>query len=254
MSFTPILELKSLYKSFDGVKAVNDVSLSIESKTVTSIIGPNGAGKTTLFNLINGFLRQDAGSVHYKGAVIDNLSPAERALLGIGRLWQDIRLFKNMTVLENLLSARKNHPGEKILNQILRLKAIKREEAANKEAAERTLRFIDLWDKRNSLAKDLSYGQQKLLALGRLLMNDAELLLLDEPLAGVNPIMIERISDLVKELVAEGKTILMIEHNVPKAMAISDWVYVMDEGRIELSGIPAEVSRDPQLKEVYLGV
>lgn len=250
----PILEISSLSKSFDGLKAVDDVSLSIEKGNIASIIGPNGAGKTTLFNLVNGFIRQDSGSIHYKGASVDELSPTQRAILGIGRLWQDIQLFKNMTVLENLLVAKKSHPGEKVLNNFLAFRGVTKLENDNVYAAEKVLTFIHLEHKRNSLAQDLSYGQQKLLALGRLLMNDADLLLLDEPLAGVNPKMINDIQNLIKQLVTEGKTVLMIEHNLPKAMEISDVVYVMDEGRIELKGKPSDISEAKKLKEIYLGV
>lgn len=250
----PVLETSSLSKSFDGLKAVEDVSFSIEKGTIASIIGPNGAGKTTLFNLINGFIRQDYGSIHYKGKSVDALSPTQRAILGIGRLWQDIRLFRNMTVLENLLVAKKNHPGEKVLNTLLGFRGTTKFENENLIAAEKVLKFILLDHKRNSLAQDLSYGQQKLLTLGRLLMNEAELLLLDEPLAGVNPKMINDIQELIKQLVSDGKTILMIEHNLPKAMEISDIVYVMDEGKIELKGKPSDVSEAQRLKEIYLGV
>jgi len=249
-----ILEISNLSKSFDGLKAVDSVSLSIEKGTVASIIGPNGAGKTTLFNLINGFIRQDSGFIRYKGARIDELTPTHRAILGIGRLWQDIRLFKNMTVLDNLLVAKKNNPGERVLRNFFSARAVAELEKHNLDSAEKTLQFVHLEHKRNALAQDLSYGQQKLLALGRLLMNNAELLLLDEPLAGVNPKMINEIQELIRLLVAEGKTVLLIEHNLPKAMEISDVVYVMDEGRIELAGKPSDVSEAQTLREIYLGV
>ena len=249
-----ILEILSLTKSFDGLTAVKDVSFSIEKGTVASIIGPNGAGKTTLFNLINGFIRQHSGFIQYEDRNIDSLSPTQRSILGIGRLWQDIRLFKNMTVLENLLVAKKRHPGEQVVNNLLAFRGVAQFENNTINAAEKVLKFIHLEDKRNSFAQDLSYGQEKLLALGRLLTNDAELLLLDEPLAGVNPKMINDIQELIRQLVAEGKTVLMIEHNLPKAMAISDIVYVMDEGRIELKGKPSDISEAQKLKEIYLGV
>lgn len=250
----PVLQISNLCKSFNGLKAVNDVSLSIEKATIASVIGPNGAGKTTLFNLINGFIQQDSGSIQYEGRNIDALSPSQRAILGIGRLWQDIRIFRNMTVLENLLVAKKNHPGEKVLRILLSFKDIVKFEKDNVNEVEKVLEFVHLEHKHKSLAQDLSYGQQKLLALGRLLMNDADLLLLDEPLAGVNPKMINDIQELINQLVAQGKTILMIEHNLSKAMEISDIVYVMDEGRIQLKGKPSDISETQKLKEIYLGV
>lgn len=249
-----ILEIKNLVKSFNGIKAVNNVSLSINSGTITSIIGPNGAGKTTLFNLINGLLSQDSGQIYYKNKLIDNYPQWDRAMLGIGRLWQDIRLFKNMTVLENLLVAKKHQPGEQILKTLFLRSRVTNIEKENVEYAERILNVINLESKRNCLAKDLSYGEQRLVAIGRLLMNDSDLLLLDEPFAGINPIMIEKISALIKKLIEQGKTILMIEHNVPKALSISDFVYVMNEGKIALFGLPQEISNDPQLKDIYVGV
>lgn len=249
-----ILQISNLIKSFNGIRAVDNISFSIEKATVTSIIGPNGAGKTTLFNLINGFINQDSGCVYYKGRKIDKLSPENRAKIGIGRLWQDIRLFRNMTVLENLLVAKKNNPGEIVRRNFFLPKSIAKFEKHNIELAEEILGFINLKIQQNTLAQNLSYGQQKLLAIGRLLMNDAELLLLDEPFAGVNPIMIDEISELIKKIVEQGKTILMIEHNVPKALSISDFVFVMDEGKIALYGLPRVIYDNSQLKDIYIGV
>jgi ABC-type branched-subunit amino acid transport system ATPase component len=230
-----ILEIQHLYRAFDGVRAINDLSLSVSSGTVTSIIGSNGAGKTTLFNLINGFIRQEKGTIRYKGISIDALRAPRRAQLGIGRLWQDIRLFGKMTVLDNLLVARKLQPGESIVSCLLRPKRAAKFERSNRDNANDILALLGLKDKANSLAQNLSYGQQKLVAIGRLLSNDAELLLLDEPTAGVHPSMIEEVLSVIARLAAEGKTILMIEHNIPKARLVSDLVYVMDNGKIELS-------------------
>ncbi|MBS1790500.1 MAG: ABC transporter ATP-binding protein [Acidobacteria bacterium] len=250
----PLLEVQHICRSFDGIKAVEAVTFSIQAGTISSIIGANGAGKTTLFNIIGGFIRQDSGCIRYKGEPIDALSPAQRAVIGLGRLWQDGRLFTNMTVIDNLLVAKKKHQGEKILHTILHWKDVREEEAENFEGAEKILRLINLDHKRNSLAKDLSYGQQKLLTLGRLLMNGAELLLLDEIMTGLNPLMIDEIVNLIKGLVAVGKTALMIEHNVPRALEISDRTYVMNNGRVAISGSPSEVYAHPLLREMYLGV
>lgn len=249
-----LLKTQHLSVAFDGIHAVEDVSLSVRSGTITSIIGPNGAGKTTLFNLVNGYIRQDGGAILYRDKHIDLLPSWQRALMGIGRLWQDIRLSPNMTVLENLLVARKNQRGEMIWKCLLRPRRVSESERENRVQASDILELIGLEHKQESLARNLSYGQQKLLALGRLLMNDAELLLLDEPLAGVNPLMIDEILSLIVRLATDGKTVVMIEHNVPKALSISDLVYVMSQGQIELAGTPTEVSADPMLREVYLGV
>jgi ABC-type branched-subunit amino acid transport system ATPase component len=249
-----ILELKNLYKSFDGVKAVDDVSLSIHKGAVASIIGQNGAGKTTLLNLIDGFVRQDTGTVCYKGTTVDSLSPSGRARLGIGRLWQDGRLFKNMSVLENLLVASKNQPGEGILNCLLRYKRVSTAERTNLESVEKILSLTRLEPKRNALAMDLSYGQQKLLAIGRLLMNEAEFLLLDEPTTSLDPVMIDELLTFIKGLAADGRTILMIEHNVPKAVSISDKVFIMNKGRIVFEGGPSENIFDVLSKESYWSI
>lgn len=243
-----VLEIRNLSKAFGPVKAIADVSLTIETGTITSIVGANGSGKTTLFNIVGGFLSQDSGTVSYKGHRIDKRRPSQRAAIGIGRLWQDIRVFKNMTVLENLLVACSNHLGEKILNCLLRPRDVLAIDKHNLKIAERTLDFIRLSDKRRALAKDLSYGEQKLLAVGRLLMNDAELLLLDELTAGVNEVVIVEMLNLIKQLMNHGKTILMIEHNIPKAISISKNVYVMSEGRLQ----PSLDSTDSILREVYL--
>lgn len=250
-----VLEIKQLHKDFDGVKAVNEVCLSAASGTITTIIGPNGAGKTTLFNLIDGFIRPDSGSINYKGTRIDVLRPSRRAQLGIGRLWQDVRLFGKMSVLENLLVARKNQPGESVINCLVRRRRVSQAEKDNRKDAEKILEYVGLKHRLHDPAQNLSYGQQKLVAIARLLSNDAEFLLLDEPTAGVHPSMIDAILSLIKELAAEGKTILMIEHNVPKARLVSDFIYVMDQGRIEIE-TRAEVSRNAMpttLKRINAG-
>jgi neutral amino acid transport system ATP-binding protein len=249
-----VLQLFNISKSFDEVKAIKDVSLSIESGSVTSLIGPNGAGKTTLFNLISGFITPDAGQISFKNCRLGNLSASERANQGIGRTWQDGRLFRNMTLLDNLLVARRPQSGESILNRLFKFKAVMKQEEENVCAAHEVLRMIKLEQKKLSLASDLSYGQQKLLSLGRLLMNDDELLLLDEPTSSVDPVMVEQIIGLIGRLSEGGRTIIIIEHNVPLAMSISDHVFVLSRGRIELAGDTSYVSSDPRLKEVYWGV
>jgi ABC-type branched-subunit amino acid transport system ATPase component len=249
-----LLEVEGLSKSLGGVKAVRNLSLSLPSGAVSSLIGPNGAGKTTLFNVINGYVRADSGSIRYRGVEIGKLSPSRRASLGIGRLWQDARLFGGLTVIENLQTAKRGHAGESLISCFLRRGAVRRAEAEAGECAERILELIGLRGKRNSLAGELSYGQQKLLGLGRLLMNGADLLLLDEPTSGVNPTMVDKILEFVRMLPSEGKTVLMIEHNIREAAKVSDRVYVMSEGTIVRSGAPASVISNQSLREVYMSV
>ena len=249
-----ILEVVRLSKSFDGVKAVDDVSFTVKAGTITTIIGPNGAGKTSLFNVLGGFVRQTRGNILFDGIRIDGFSPSKRTSVGLGRMWQDIRIFKNMTVIENLMVSRKNHPGESVFNCFFQHRKVRRIEDDTREKAIKILKSVRLIELQDDPARELSYGQQKLVALDRLLMNDAKLLMLDEPTSGVNPVMIDEILEAVKKLVELGKTVLMIEHNLPKALGVSDWVYVMDEGRIEMSGTPSDVWKDKELREIYFGV
>lgn len=262
-----ILEARHLYKTYDKVSVVHDISLEVQKGTATtisvlsdrgvhsSIVGPNGAGKTVLFNLICGYIRPDKGAILFEDRPIDKLPAWRRAHDGIGRLWQDIRLFRTMSVMENLMAARKNPAGERMWNLFFNLKEVLNQEKQAREAAAAILQTIGLSDKRNALAQDLSYGQQKLLALGRLLMNEAKLLLLDEPMSGLNPVMIDKLEEVMHRLVSEeGKTILMIEHNIPRAMDISNYVYVISAGELALKGEPKKVLSSPKWKEVYWGV
>ena len=249
-----ILQLKNVTKRFGGLKAVDGVSFNLTKGIITSLIGPNGAGKTTIFNLISGFIRPDNGSIYYNGTRIDNLSPWEIAELGVGRLFQEVRVFNRLTVLENVLLARKRQPGENPLASLfLRNRSLGFEEK-NLEGAKKWIEFVGLKQKANSLAEDLSYGQQKLLAIARLLAGNSDLLLLDEPTAGVHPVMAKSILKVIRDLVNEGKTAIVIEHNMRVVADISDWIYLLNEGKIVTFGKPQEVLDDPVLKEVYLGV
>jgi ABC-type branched-subunit amino acid transport system ATPase component len=249
-----ILELKNVSKSFGGVKAVDNVSIGFMPNTITGLIGPNGAGKTTLFNLISGLLRLDEGQIFYKNKRIDTLKPHQRSNLGIGRLFQDVRVFNKLTCLENILIALPNQPGEKVYETIFKQITIKKAEAENIIKAEELLDFVGLIDKRDSLAENLSFGQQKLLAIARLLIMNAELLLLDEPTAGVHPQLINKILELIKNLGKNGKTIIFIEHNINVVLEIADWLYLLDDGKVVAFGLPYEVLEDKITKEVYLGV
>lgn len=249
-----ILELKNVSKSFGGIKAVDNVNIGFAKNKITGLIGPNGAGKTTLFNLISGLLKLDEGEIYFKENQIDNLKPFERTLLGIGRLFQDVRVFNKLTCLENILLAFKNHIGENVYETIFRQNTLKNSEAEKITKAEELLEFVGLIDKRNSLAENLSFGQQKLLSIARLLAMDSELLLLDEPTSGVHPQLIEKILELIKSLPEKNKTIVFIEHNINVVLKIADWLYLLDEGKVVAFGLPYEVLEDKITKEVYLGV
>lgn len=178
----------------------------------------------------------------------------QRADRGFGRLWQDVRIFQNLTVLDNILLARKNHPGELIFKNIYQLNCIKQFEKENIEHANRWLEFVGLNKKQQTLARDLSYGQQKMLAFARLLNNDANVLLLDEPTSGVHPRFVEKIIDLIRNIAKNGKTIIIIEHNFNVVAQISHTICLMIKGRIELQDNPNKVAQSLLLKEVYLGI
>lgn len=249
------IECRNLTKTFGGVRAVDDASVTFEEGKVTALIGPNGAGKTTLFHLISGALRPDSGEVWYRGRRIDGIPPWRIAQMGIGRLFQDVRVFGKLTALDNVRVAFRQQNGENPLWAIVRRPVVNREEQAITEEARRWLAFVGLGEWENVPAEDLSYGQQKLLAIARLLAAGADVLLLDEPTAGVNPEMVRSLLTLIRRLAnEERKTIIVIEHNMNVVMEIADWVFFMDEGQIVAFGLPEEVLGDPTVRASYLGI
>jgi len=249
-----ILKIYNATKSYNGTKAVNGVSMNFSKGKITSIIGPNRAGKTTLFNLINGFLKLNDGKIYYNGERIDHFPAWKIARLGIGRIFQDIRVFNKITALENVLLANKDQPGENpIVSLFLRKKTLGKE-SVNIEDAKKWLKFVNLSDKEDSLAENLSYGQQKLLSISRLLAGGYDLLLLDEPTAGVHPSLAKTILHVIKNMVEEGKTAVVIEHDMKIIAEISDFVYFMHEGKVTFSGTPETVLKNSKVKEAYIGV
>lgn len=246
-----ILHISNLSKAFDGVKAVDGLSLAVEEQHIVSLIGPNGAGKTTLFNLICGFLSSDTGTVLLRGQALDGMAAHRIARLGIGRTFQDLRLIRRMSVLNNVMLGFQDQAGEGVLHALAGWKS-RREEQTNLAKAHSLLGFVGLADKENDLAEALSYGQQKLLTLACCLAMDAELLLLDEPVAGIEPETIRRILELLQGLRGRGKTVFLIEHNLEAVREVSDFVVVMDEGRTIAEGTPEAVMQDPAVLEAYL--
>ena len=250
-----VLEVKNLTKSFDGLRALDiQMPVGFEAGEITSMIGPNGAGKTTLFNLINGFIKPDAGTILYRGKDITGLSPWSVARLGIGRLFQDVRPFQRLTVCDNVLSAFKEQRGENPLCSLFMRWKVAADEARLTEKTMGLLRFVGLADKADEPAENLSFGQQKLLSIARMLAADSDVLLLDEPTAGVNPQMVTTILDVMRKLASEGKTIVVIEHNMNVVLAISDWVNFMDEGQILAVGHPDEVLGNSEVRATYMGL
>jgi len=248
-----VLKVQKLSKEFDGIKAVNELTFSIKKGTIVSLIGPNGAGKTTLFNVINGFYRPERGEVYFKGDRITNNRPFRIALGGIGRTFQNIRIFPGMTVFENLMLSPQNQIGESFTQTLLQTRALKTEEEKIRGNTLKYLHTVGLSHKKDAMAENLSHGQKKLLELARGIATNAELLLLDEPTSGVFPEMREKILRILIDLKKEGKTIIFIEHDMKVVMGISDRIIVMNYGGKIAEGIPEEVKNNVNVVKAYLG-
>jgi len=252
---TPILEIKGLSKSFGGLQAVKDASLMLSSGRVTGLIGPNGCGKTTIFNLITGFLDADSGKVYIHGKEITGRAPHKLMDDGLVRSWQDIRAFKDMTVLDNVRVARPRQSGERILSLFFSPWQLAREERENYGKALGYLKMVGLLDKAGHLAGNLSTAEQKLVALARLMATECPVLLLDEPTSALDPESVERIIKLIRNIAKQGqKTILLIEHNLDVVRGLVEEAYFMGEGRVLANGDPASLMADPRLAEVYFGI
>ncbi|AKS36283.1 ABC transporter [Mycolicibacterium goodii] len=240
-----LLEVRGLHKSFGGNHAVNDCSFTVPEGSITALIGPNGSGKTTVFNLISGTMTPDRGEILLGGEHIEKGSPWSRAHHGLGRTFQITRLFREMTVLENVVA-----PLRSFSVGQLGLGAVSGSEAAR---AEELLSFVGMSAYRDARAGALSYGQQKLVELAQVLMLDPKLILLDEPAGGINPTLIERMGDLIRELNADGKTFLLVEHNMPFVVGLCDPIRVLARGAVIAQGTPEQIQKDPLVLDAYLG-
>ena len=247
------LEVTNLKKSFGGLKAVDVQSLNLNKNELTSIIGPNGAGKTTFFDLISGFQDSDEGKVYLNKKNITKSQPYSIARLGMIRTFQLTKVFDRMTVLENMMFSASTVNNDSFIKSLVRLPSQKTIEKNIKEKSFEIMKDLNIDHMANCYARELSGGQKKLLELGRSIVNDPDILLLDEPLAGVNPKLAEEILQIILNLSEKGISILMVEHNIEAVMKISERIVVLAEGSLIADGNPNEIRTDRNVIEAYLG-
>jgi ABC-type branched-subunit amino acid transport system ATPase component len=249
----PLLEVHGLVKRFLGVTALDGVDFSIEPGELVSLIGPNGSGKTTLFNCVTGYLTPDHGRVLFRARDVTRAAPHQVARLGLGRTFQQVSVFGRLTALENLLVFLQQHQEEQLVARLLRTPRLRRLEGQAIERARMLLDLVGLGERAEAPAASLSYGQRKLLAFAAALMSDPDLLLLDEPAAAVNPTMINQMKNHIVALHRQGKTVLLVEHNMDVVMDISRRIVVLDHGQKIAEGPPEVIRRDPRVIEAYFG-
>ncbi len=249
-----MLAIKNLKKNFGSLKALDGVSLEVEDDCIVGLIGPNGSGKTTLFNVVSGFYPKDGGEIYFKEERIDGLPPHKIAHKGICRTFQISKAPEKMTVLENMMLAAKSQIGENPFTAVFRRMQVNRSEKANFERALELLDMLQLAPLKNEYAGDLSGGQKKLLSLGRVFMLEPELIMLDEPTAGVNPTLTMQLMQVIKKLQKkEHKSVFIIEHSMKVISDVCEKVFVLNFGQILAQGTPAEIQRDDQVLKAYLG-
>jgi len=249
-----LLQTNGLTKIFGGLRAVSDFDLKVHKGEILSLIGPNGAGKTTVFNVVTGIYTPEHGDVMFRGGPITGKKPHEIVRHGIARTFQNIRLFPDMTCLENIMAGQHSRARSGLLTSLLRTPGMRKEERRIREVAEQRIAQVELSAFANELAKNIAYGSQRMLEIARALASNPQLLVLDEPSSGLNPKETQDLMEFLKRLILhEDLTILLIEHDMNVVMGISDWVVVMDEGKKIAEGLPEDVYSNEDVVEAYLG-
>ena len=250
---TAYLQVAGLDHRFGGLHALRDCSFAIEQGRITCLVGPNGAGKTTIFNVITGFLKPNEGSVVFRGRKLDGVRPQGIVRAGIARTFQNLRLFTDLSALDNVLVGIAGQFGEEPVAAIFRPLHTARVQQRHRQEAMATLEHVGLADRARDVVRNLSYGEQKLLTIARVLATGAELLLLDEPASGLSAGALDAVMTLLRRLQTEGKTLLVVEHNTRVVQQIADEVLFLHQGHLMAQGTPERIIADPALAEIYFG-